>query len=287
MTYKKPFMIGLGGDSGSGKKTVSEGIARILGAERLLVVSMDGYHKWDRQEMKMKTITHLNPEANHLDLALEHVRELKKGNVVKRVLYDHSTGTFTEQRLTYPREFVLVMGLHPYHIPAMRDLFDFKLFLAPDGDVLKKWKIHRDCTKRSYQKPEVLDILRKRKPDSVAYIRAQEQYADVVLHYFEIGDEPDVHTMSLGGSFIFKNPKSDLKLMRKFLAERRLTAALEGNVLTVYGDISSQHVEDLARLLFDKSRVFCQNPAWNSGLSGVLQLFFALEVDRRLNGVIE
>lgn len=281
---QKPFLIGLGGDSGSGKKTISEAIAKVVGADRLLVVSMDGYHKWDREEMKCKILTHLNPEANHLDLALEHFSEFKKGNAVKKVNYDHASGHFTEPKLTHPREFVLIMGLHPYHLRDMRALFDLKLFLAPDGDVLKKWKIYRDCAKRGYKKEQVLDILRRRKPDSVAYIRAQEQYADLVMHYFEIGDEPDVHKMKLGGSFIFKNTKCDLKLMRKFLSEHDIHAALEGKAVTVYGDISSVQVEKLAEILFDDSRLFGKQVEWQSGLAGVFQLFFALEVDRRLSG---
>lgn len=278
----KPFMIGLGGDSGSGKKTVSEAFLRIMGEDRLLVISMDAYHKWDREEMRTQTITHLNPDANHLDLALKHVRQFRKGQAVKKRIYDHSKGEFTEPDYFLPKKFVMMMGLHPFHLHEMRDLFGFKIFLSPDGDILKKWKLYRDVKRRGYEKEEVLKVLTQRKPDSVAYIRAQEQYADMVLNYFEIGDEPDVHEMKLGGSFIFKNPSMDLKFMNKMLREKGMHCALEGRALTIYGDISSEEIAQIADYLFDNGSVFCKDPQWDSGLSGLLQLFVAVEIDRRM-----
>lgn len=282
MAEIKPFMIGLGGDSGSGKKTVSDALSRIIGKDRLLVISMDAYHKWDREEMKNKIITHLNPEANYLDLALKHVRQLRKGQAIKKRIYDHSNGKFFDPSYCLPREFVMIMGLHPFHLPEMRGLFDFKIFLCPDGDILKKWKLYRDVKRRGYKKEEVLKILTQRKPDSVAYIRAQEQYADMVLNYFEIGDESDVHKMVLGGSFIFKSPSMDLKFMNKMLRGKGMHSTLEGLALTVYGDISSEDVAQIADYLFDNGSVFCDNPQWDSGLSGLLQLFTAVEIDRRM-----
>lgn len=278
----KPFMIGLGGDSGSGKRTIGRYLEMLIGKERLFTIGMDGYHRWDREGMKKQTLTHLNPEANKLDLACEHAWALKKGETIKRVIYDHSTGKFTEPQEFVPKEFVMIRGLHPLHLSRMREVFDFSIFVAPDGDILKKWKIHRDTAKRGYSKEEVLDILTRRKADSVGYIRAQEQYADLVINYFELGDEPEVHKMDLGVSFIFKNPKIDLKLMSKWLNEvEGLQATLEGTSLTVIGEISAEKVEELADRFFEKSPVFGEQPEWLANSGGLIQLIMALEVDRR------
>ena len=276
-------MIGIGGDSGSGKRTVGQYLEKIIGEDRLFTIGMDGYHRWNREEMKTQTVTHLNPEANKLDLATEHAWSLKKGRKIKRVIYDHSTGKFTEPREFEPKEFVLVRGLHPFHLRPMREAFDFKIFVAPDGDILKKWKLYRDTEKRGYSKDEVLKVLTLRKPDSVGYIRAQEQYADLVVNYFEMGDEADVHKMVLGVSFIFHKPKMDLKLMGKWLNEiEGLSATLEGSALTIIGEISAKRVAELADRFFeDDCPVFGPHPEWLANAAGLIQLFSALEIDRR------
>ena len=279
-TLIRPFLIGLGGDSGSGKKTVSEALASVVGEENLLVISMDGYH----EEMKLKTITHLNPEANHLHLASEHAKQLKAGKTIWRVIYDHATGQFTEPLETIPRKFILIMGLHPYHLPEMRDLFDLKLFVSPDEDIRKEWKIYRDTNKRGYTRDQVIKILAQRKPDSVGYIRAQEQYADLVVNYFALGD---IHGKALdgqlGASFIYHGyPKADLRLMQKLFHECQMYAALEGNAFTVTGENSEQDVKNMAHILFDFSRSILQkNVIWKKGVPGICQLLFALEIDRR------
>ncbi|MBT5016189.1 phosphoribulokinase [Candidatus Peregrinibacteria bacterium] len=281
----RPFIIGMGGDSGCGKKTMSDNLASIVGEENLLVISMDAYHKWDREEMKTKTITHLNPGCNHLELALDHVKQFKEGKTVWKVIYDHATGKFTEPQKTEPRKFVLIMGLHPYHLREMRDLFDFRIFLSPDEDIRKRWKIYRDVKKRGYTPDEVVKILADRKPDSVGYIKAQEQYADLVINYFALRDLKERATdKDMGVSFIYhEDPKADLKLMKKLFEDRDMYAALQGGALTVTGGNSKKDVQELADVLFDEDSCILQKEVkWKAGVSGICQILLALELDRRV-----
>jgi len=264
---------------------MSDNLASIVGEENLLVISMDAYHKWDREEMKTKTITHLNPGCNHLELALDHVKQFKEGKTVWKVIYDHATGKFTEPQKTEPRKFVLIMGLHPYHLREMRDLFDFRIFLSPDEDIRKRWKIYRDVKKRGYTPDEVVKILADRKPDSVGYIKAQEQYADLVINYFALRDLKERATdKDMGVSFIYhEDPKADLKLMKKLFEDRDMYAALQGGALTVTGGNSKKDVQELADVLFDEDSCILQKEVkWKAGVSGICQILLALELDRRV-----
>ncbi|HPM27509.1 MAG TPA: uridine kinase, partial [Methanothrix sp.] len=69
----KVFVFGIGGDSGSGKTTISRGIKRILGEDMVCSFSMDDYHSLDRRQRAERRITPLHPQANHLDLLAEHL----------------------------------------------------------------------------------------------------------------------------------------------------------------------------------------------------------------------
>ncbi len=90
----RPFMLGIAGDSGAGKTTLSSGIARLLGVERTTGICVDDYHKYDRKQRKELGITPLNPECNYMDIMEQHVRLLAEGEPILKPVYNHSTGTF-------------------------------------------------------------------------------------------------------------------------------------------------------------------------------------------------
>ncbi|MGH2810274.1 MAG: phosphoribulokinase, partial [Actinomycetota bacterium] len=57
----RPIMMGLVGDSASGKTTLTDGILNIIGRERVTAICTDDYHKYDRDARKTLNITPLNP----------------------------------------------------------------------------------------------------------------------------------------------------------------------------------------------------------------------------------
>jgi phosphoribulokinase len=87
-------MLGIAGDSGAGKTTLSSGIARLLGVERTTNICVDDYHKYDRKQRKELGITPLNPECNYMDIMEQHVRLLSEGEPILKPVYNHTTGTF-------------------------------------------------------------------------------------------------------------------------------------------------------------------------------------------------
>lgn len=63
-----PIIVGVSGDSGSGKTTFSNEISRLLGSDIVSTICMDGYHKEDREQRQKSGRLPLDPDANHLDL---------------------------------------------------------------------------------------------------------------------------------------------------------------------------------------------------------------------------
>ncbi len=184
MRPKGPILLGIVGDSAAGKTTISKGIEKILGTDRVTNICVDDYHKYNRAQRKQLNITALNPRCNYIDIMEQHIQLLRKGKPILKPVYNHSTGDFDPPEYIQPKDFVIIEGLLAFHTRRMRDVFDVKVYLDPEESLRIAWKIKRDTTKRGYTREEVLEAIRKRENDSRLYIRPQRTYADIVVHFY-------------------------------------------------------------------------------------------------------
>lgn len=183
-------MLGLVGDSAAGKTTLTQGIAEILGRDRVSCLCADDYHKYDRTERAVNGITPLHPDGNFVDIIEQHLRLLRAGEPILKPVYDHSNGTLARPEYVVPREFVIMDGLLGFSTPGMRDCFDIKVYLDPPEELRHRWKIKRDCAKRGYQPEQAVKDLQKREPDSRDFIRPQRASADVVVRFYPPDETP-------------------------------------------------------------------------------------------------
>ncbi len=179
-------MLGLVGDSAAGKTTITQGIAQILGRDRVSCLCADDYHKYDRTERAGNGLTPLHPDCNYVDIIEQHLRLLRAGEPILKPVYDHSNGTLARPEYIVPREFVIMEGLLGFSTPGMRDCFDIKVFLDPPEDLRHQWKIKRDTAKRGYQPEQAAEDIKKREPDSRDFIRPQRASADVVVRFIRL-----------------------------------------------------------------------------------------------------
>ncbi|MDJ0772055.1 MAG: phosphoribulokinase [Mastigocoleus sp. MO_167.B18] len=180
----RPIILGIVGDSAAGKTTLTKGIAQVLGPENVTVICTDDYHKYDRQQRAEIGITAVHPNCNHLDIMQQHLSLLRTGQPILKPIYNHKTGCFDPPEYIKPSKFVIIEGLLGYSTRAARDCYDVKVYLAPPESLRAQWKIKRDTQKRGYSPEEVLGQLRKREPDSEAYIRPQRQWSDIVISFY-------------------------------------------------------------------------------------------------------
>ena len=134
MTNTRPIMLGIVGDSAAGKTTLTRGLTRLLGPEHVTHICTDDYHKYDRIERAGLNITPLHPDCNYLDILELHLERAHNGQPILKPVYDHRTGSLARPEYVQPREFVVVEGLLGFHTPAMRQLYDVKVFLDPPED---------------------------------------------------------------------------------------------------------------------------------------------------------
>jgi len=174
-------MLGIVGDSASGKTTLSKGLVRLLGEDAVTHICTDDYHKYDRRQRAERGITPLNPECNYLDIMAQHLQCLRVGDPILKPVYQHSDGTFGPLVYLQPERFTVVEGLLGYYTDEMREAYDVRVYLDPPESLRRQWKVDRDCTKRGYTTDEVLADLDRREPDSAAFIRPQHRHADMVV----------------------------------------------------------------------------------------------------------
>ena len=190
-TSTRPIIMGIVGDSAAGKTTLSQGIAQILGPERVSVLCTDDYHRYNRQQRKEMGTTPLNPACNYLDIMAQHLQLLRAGEPILKPQYDHTRGDFGPPQYIVPKPFLVVEGLLGMYWQEMRNAYSVRVFLNPPEELRLRWKIRRDTTQRGYSEAEVLRGLEIREPDSEAYIRPQQYYADVVVSFYPGAEQDD------------------------------------------------------------------------------------------------
>ena len=179
----RPIILGVVGDSASGKTTITKGLVAILGQDAVTHIGTDDYHRYDRSERAENGLTPLHPDCNYMDIIAQHMHHLRNGEPILKPVYQHRDGTFGRPVYVAPQRFVVIEGLLGYHTTELTDAYDVRVYLAPPEELRRAWKIKRDSTKRGYTEEQVLEDLERREPDSAAFIRPQEQRADLVVSF--------------------------------------------------------------------------------------------------------
>jgi len=197
------FTIGVAGDSGSGKTTFTQGIREIFGNDLVSTITLDDYHRLDREGRRRENLTALNPAANRIDRIEQDLIMLRRGVPIEKPVYNHTTGTFDPPVIFRPKKILILEGLHTLFTPTLRRYLDFSLFVDPAREVKYDWKLRRDMAKRGYSEETVLKEITKREPEYEQYILPQREHADAVIgigyseYGKDMGKDRDVYCVTL------------------------------------------------------------------------------------------
>jgi phosphoribulokinase len=240
-----PIVLGIVGDSGAGKTTLTRGLMRVLG-EHATCLNADDYHRYDRRQRAELGISPLHPDSNHLDILTQHLLHLRRGEPVLKPVYDHRHGTLGAPEYTRPSRFLFVEGLLSYHTETLRSAHDVRVFLDPPEQLRRAWKVKRDCTRRNYTTDEVLAELDRRERDAERFIRPQRDHADVVVSFTQ-GRDP----AHLDADVVLRDslPHPDPSDLRPLLDDPGDGSSVERRahdlVLHIPGDVDPAHAAEL------------------------------------------
>lgn len=181
----RPVIIGVAGGTGSGKTTVALSILEQVGRNRIALIQHDSYY-YDAANLPLEERARLNfdhPNALETPLLVQHLQALRNGEAVYIPSYDFRTYTRTVQtRLVNPEPVILVEGILIFSEPALRALFDVKIFVDADSDIRFIRRLVRDMKDRGRPLDSVVEqYMTTVRPMHMEFVEPSKRYADVII----------------------------------------------------------------------------------------------------------
>ncbi|MBI4407874.1 MAG: DUF2029 domain-containing protein [Candidatus Kerfeldbacteria bacterium] len=275
-----PLVIGIGGDSGAGKNTLVGILQDLFGTAHTTVIEGDDAHKWERHDTHWQQQTHLDPKSNRLHEELIQTIGLKTGDSIQRTRYDHGTGRFASPNRIEGRRNIIYVGLHPFYLSKMRQLFTIKIYVEPDEALRRHWKIMRDMEQRGRSKAEILEQIEQREVDANQYIRPQRQFADLIVSFsprspLVDGQTPEVFLKLTCDNSIHLDPlMAALSTTPTMLIEHKYDVDLHHQTIEFSGQISADQLRQaIYTLLPNLDELLHNSPIWRADYDGIIQLF--------------
>lgn len=185
MAQDTPLVIGIAGGSGSGKTTVALEILQRVGRDRISFIQHDSYYKdlTGLPPAQRDQVNFDHPNSLESELLISHIEQLKRGQAIEVPIYDFSTDSRTDKSFQVnPRRVIVVEGILIFVDPALRALFDVKIFVDTDPDVRLIRRLQRDITERGRTVESVIHQYQSTvRPMHLEFVEPSKRYADVII----------------------------------------------------------------------------------------------------------
>ena len=291
---RKPFVMGISGDSGAGKDTFADAVAGLFGEHSVVKLSGDDYHLWDRQKPMWQVMTHLNPMANDLEGFSNDLVSLTNGKRVLSRHYDHQTGRMSKPHQLKSNDIIIASGLHALYLPILRDCYSLKIYLDIDEGLRRHFKLKRDVEQRGHTIERVLNSFKKREPDSERFIRPQSKHADLVLslqpiHPRMLHDSDSKHHIRLKlvvetrGGFNERSIQRVLVGICGLHVDISIGKTGDEVEITIEGDVTAADLALAAQMLCPNVLEFLDtSPEWKDGMLGLMQLITLTHISQAM-----
>lgn len=186
MNYtQRPVTIAVVGGTGAGKTTISNAILESVGSHHIAYIPHDAYYKniLDIPFIQPNVRNFDHPDALDTLLMIDHIKQLQKWQSVNIPVYDFALYQRTdEMQLVQPQPILLIEGILLFVEPALRDLFDIKIFVDIDADIRFIRRLQRDIVERGRTLESVINqYLTTVRPMHLQFVEPSRRYADVII----------------------------------------------------------------------------------------------------------
>jgi uridine kinase len=170
-----PQLIAVSGPGGCGKSAFCNKLDTMLPQSSIL--PLDTY-RLPREERRLRNLFGSHPDANRIDLLLEHIEALRTGKQITYPVYDTVTGTVAGESILTPEKFVLLDGeIAGYAQIASHCDFSIHLDAAPE--ILFARRVRRDIEQNGYNYEKVKAVFGQSMRDNETYGAYGKEHSDI------------------------------------------------------------------------------------------------------------
>ncbi len=200
LTPKKRLLIGVTGGSASGKTEIARAAARAAAPLSAIVMAEDDYYgdHGAKPDFDPAAFNFDHPASRDHDLLARHLAALKDGKSVKAPIYDFTIHRRrADTRRIEPADVIVVEGIHLFCDPAVRALFDLRVFVEAPDDIRLARRLLRDVNERGRTPQSVVgQYLRTVRPMHHEWTAPGREHAHLVIHNDAAAARPADHLAS-------------------------------------------------------------------------------------------
>lgn len=156
---QKPYIIGIAGNSGSGKTYFLNCFLKHFNPGEASFISLDNYYisanTKTKEENKLYNFD--LPSAFNKDAFYNDIKSLIEGRTVTKEEYTFNNPLLKSKTLEIkPAPILIIEGLFIFHYNEINTLIDHRIFIYTDEKTALKRRLKRDFIERGYNEEEVL-----------------------------------------------------------------------------------------------------------------------------------
>nr|XP_019044985.1 uridine kinase [Kwoniella bestiolae CBS 10118]OCF23915.1 uridine kinase [Kwoniella bestiolae CBS 10118] len=182
------YVVGIAGGSASGKTSVARAILSALNyVPTVLILSQDAFycaHTPEEVELAFNNDLDLDhPNSIDTPLFVKCLLDLKQGKATEIPVYSFvHHQRMPEKKYIYGASVIIVEGIMALQSPELRALYDLKVFVNCDSDLMLARRIKRDVKERGRDVDGILDqYLRFVKNSYDNFVQPSSRYADIIV----------------------------------------------------------------------------------------------------------
>ncbi len=159
MKYKKPYLIGITGGSGSGKTSFIKALREKFTVQELCIICQDDfYHPRHEQKTDVQGVINFDlPSSVNLKKFATSVQKLIKGHTILLEEYTFNNRKKKPKTLTFsPAPVIIIEGLFAFHLNELKSMLDLKIYIEAKENLKVIRRIKRDQIERNYPLEDVL-----------------------------------------------------------------------------------------------------------------------------------